>query len=130
MSNYNIIVSTDESTLVTEYTSQKKRSGAYQSEASLEKEFIEILSSQGYQYAKDINSSEEMISNLRFQLEKLNNIKFSNNEWENFYKDCIANKNEGIVQKSRKIQEDFVQILKRDDGSSKNILLIDKKRYT
>ncbi|BAK56570.1 HsdR family type I site-specific deoxyribonuclease [Candidatus Arthromitus sp. SFB-mouse-Japan] len=127
MSNYNIIVSTDESTLVTEYTSQKKRSGAYQSEASLEKEFIEILSSQGYQYAKDINSSEEMISNLRFQLEKLNNIKFSNNEWKNFYKDCIANKNEGIVQKSRKIQEDFVQILKRDDGSSKNILLIDKK---
>ena len=69
MSNYNIIVSTDESTLVTEYTSQKKRSGAYQSEASLEKEFIEILSSQGYQYAKDINSSEKMISNLRSQLE-------------------------------------------------------------
>lgn len=126
MSEYNVIMSTEESTVVSEYIPQFNRSSSYQSEASLEKAFIDMLEDQGYEYL-NITSSEQMIENLRFQLEKLNDIKFSDNEWTSFYENNIANKNEGIVQKTRKIQEDYIQILKRDDGSTKNIRLIDKK---
>ena len=68
-----------------------------------------------------------MIINLRSQLEKLNNYQFTETEWDRFFKNSIANQNEGIVEKTRKIQEDNVQVLKRDDGSTKNIMFIDKK---
>lgn len=68
-----------------------------------------------------------MIANLRKKLEELNNYQFSDTEWEDFFKNAVANPNEHIVEKTRKIQEDNVQVLTRDDGSSKNITLIDKK---
>lgn len=68
-----------------------------------------------------------MILNLRTQLEKLNNFSFSDNEWKQFYSKVISNGNEDIVEKNRKIQDDSVQILTRDDGATKNIKLIDKK---
>lgn len=126
MSQYNIILSTSESTVVTEYEPQKQRSDAYQSEAALEAAFIKMLSEQGYEYIQ-IHKADDMVSNLRVQLEKLNNYKFSDKEWESFYNYNISNSNEGIVEKTRKIQEDFIQVLKRDDGSTKNIYLIDKK---
>ena len=126
MSQYNIILSTSESTVVTEYEPQKQRSDAYQSEAALEAAFIKMLSEQGYEYIQ-IHKADDMVSNLRGQLEKLNNYKFSDKEWESFYNYNISNSNEGIVEKTRKMQEDFIQVLKRDDGSTKNIYLIDKK---
>ena len=126
MSKYNILISTNESTVVSEYEPQRKRSCDYQSEAALEKEFIKLLSEQGYQYVH-ITSSNEMIWNLREQLERLNKFKFTDNEWNWFFNNCISNKNEGIEDKAKKIQEDHVQTLKRDDGSTKNIFLIDKK---
>ena len=126
MSKYNILISTNEATVVSEYEPQKKRSCDYQSEAALEKEFIKLLSEQGYQYVY-ITSSNEMIWNLREQLERLNKLKFTDNEWNWFFNNCISNKNEGIEDKAKKIQEDHVQTLKRDDGSTKNIFLIDKK---
>ena len=122
---YNIIASTNEATVVTEYTQQKSRSDAYQSEAALEDAFIKLLTSQGYTYLK-IHSSKELTDNLRAQIEKLNNYKFTDSEWKRFFGQNIANENEGIVEKTRKIQEDNVQVLKRDDGSSKNITLINK----
>ncbi len=127
MSNYNIVLSTNEATVVSEYELEKKRSEAYQSEAALEAEFIKMLSGQGYEYATGITDSAKMIHNLRIQLEKLNNYTFSDREWKQFFDGQIANPNMGIAEKSRIIQEDFVQVLKRDDGSSKNIYLIDKK---
>lgn len=126
MSYFNIIAQTTENTVVTEYEPVKTRSGNYQSEAALEKEFIRMLTEQGYEYLT-IHKEDDLINNLRGQLEKLNNYNFSQAEWDRFFKECIANQNEGIVEKTRKIQEDNIQVLKRDDGSTKNITLIDKK---
>ena len=126
MSYFNIIAQTTENTVVTEYEPVKTRSGNYQSEAALEKEFIRMLTEQGYEYLT-IHKEDDLINNLCSQLEKLNNYNFSETEWDRFFKECIANQNEGIVEKTRKIQEDNIQVLKRDDGSTKNITLIDKK---
>lgn len=126
MSQYNIIVSTSEATVVSEYEPLKTRSDAYQSEAALEAAFIKQLTEQGYTYLQ-IHSSDELVKNLREQLEKLNSYHFSEDEWKRFFSQNLTNANDGIVEKTRLIQEDNVQVLKRDDGSSKNITLIDKK---
>ncbi|MDY3133528.1 MAG: type I restriction endonuclease subunit R [Campylobacter lanienae] len=126
MNKYNIVMEMTNATVVAEYEPLKKKSDSYQSEAALENEFIKMLSEQGYEYLK-INDSKGLISNLRAQLEILNDYKFSDNEWDRFYKNSIANNNDGIVQKTKKIQEDHIQVLKKDDGTSRNIYLIDKK---
>lgn len=126
MSFFNIVAETNENTVVTEYTPVTKRSDAYQSEAALEAEFILLLTEQGYEYLP-IHSEADLILNLRRQLEKLNNYVFSDSEWKQFFSDCVANKNEGIAERTRKIQEDYVQVLHRDNGTTKNISLIDKK---
>ncbi len=126
MSTYNIVLSTNESTVVTEYEPQTKRSDAYQSEAALEQAFIRMLCEQGYEYVT-IHNSDALIANLRRQLELLNDYQFTDKEWDSFFKSKIANANEGIVQKTRKIQEDYVQNLTREDGTTMNISLIDKK---
>lgn len=126
MSQYNIIVSTAEATVVSEYEPQQTRSESFQSEAALEAAFIKQLTEQGYTYLQ-IHSSDELVKNLREQLEKLNGYNFSEDEWKRFFTQNLANSNDGIVEKTRLIQEDNVQVLKRDDGSSKNITLIDKK---
>ena len=126
MSKYNIVMEMKNATVVSEYEPEKKRSDSYQSEAALEKEFIRMLTEQGYEYLT-INDSDALVSNLRTQLELLNDYKFSENEWTRFFNSNIANNNEGIVEKTRKIQEDHIQVLKKDDGTSRNILLIDKK---
>ena len=126
MSYFNIVAETNENTVVTEYTPVTKRSDAYQSEAALEAEFIRLLTEQGYEYLP-IHSEEDLVLNLRRQLEKLNNYVFSDSEWKQFFSECVANKNEGIAEKTRKIQEDYVQVLHRDNGTTKNISLIDKK---
>lgn len=126
MPYFNIVAATSENTVVTEYEPVKARSSNYQSEAELEKEFIRMLTEQGYEYLQ-IHTEKDLIANLRTQLERLNAYQFSASEWDRFFKDSIANQNEGIVEKTRKIQEDNVQVLKRDDGSTKNITLIDKK---
>ena len=125
-STYNIVLETDKSTVVTEYKKLKRTETAYQSEAALEKEFIELLQTQGYEHFV-AKSEDELILNLRKQLEKLNNITFTDNEWDDFFNTYIANKNEGIVEKSKTIQEDYIKVLKRESGSSQNITLIDKK---
>ena len=126
MSKYNVVMEMQNATVVAEYEPEKNRSDAYQSEAALEKEFIRMLTEQGYEYLA-INDSDALVKNLRTQLELLNDYKFSENEWTRFFNNNIANNNEGIVEKTRKIQEDHIQVLKKDDGTSKNIYLIDKK---
>lgn len=126
MSTYNIVLSTNESTVVTEYEPQTKRSDAYQSEAALEAAFIKMLGEQGYEYVT-IHNSDALIANLRRQLELLNSYQFTDKEWDSFFKSKIANTNEGIIEKTRKIQEDYVQNLTREDGTTMNISLIDKK---
>ncbi|MDD4494467.1 MAG: type I restriction endonuclease subunit R [Eubacteriales bacterium] len=126
MINYNIIASTNEATVVAEYAPEAYRVVDYQSEAALEKDFIHRLTQQGYEYIA-VTDEKALIANLRTQLEKLNHYTFSDKEWEQFYSQKLANGNEGIVEKTRKIQDDFVQILTCDNGATKNIKLIDKK---
>lgn len=126
MSKYNVVMEMKNSTVVTEYKPVQKRSDSYQSEAALEKEFIKMLEEQGYDYLQ-IHDSNSLINNLRKQLELLNKYNFTDSEWERFFNNNICNNNDGIVEKTRKIQEDNIQVLKRDDGTSKNITLIDKK---
>ena len=126
MCKYNVVMEMQNATVVSEYEPEKKRSDAYQSEAALEKEFIRMLTEQGYEYLQ-IHDSETLINNLRHQLELLNDYKFSESEWNRFFNNNIANNNDGIVEKTRKIQEDHIQVLKKDDGTSKNIYLLDKK---
>lgn len=126
MSTYNIVASTNQSTVVTEYIPDEKRATAYQSEAELENEFIRLLTTLGYEYIK-INNEAELIKNLRLQLERLNNFSFLDSEWNRFYKERIASSNDGIVEKTKKIQVDYVQEFRCDDGQLKNIYLLDKK---
>ena len=126
MPYFNIVAETNQNTVVTEYEPVKSRSDSYESEAALEREFIRMLGEQGYTYLP-IHSEAELIINLRERLEELNKYKFSDTEWDRFFNTCIANPNDHIVEKSAKIQEDFVQVLKRDDNLTKNITLIDRK---
>lgn len=125
MTQYNIIAESQEYTVVAEYDHVATPAEGFQSEADLEKEFIRILVEQGYEYLP-IHTEADLISNLRAQLEKLNHYHFTDNEWEHFFNECIANKNDDIVAKTQKIQEDYIQVLKRDTGESQNIRLIDK----
>ena len=126
MSYFNIVAQSSESTVVTEYKPQDKRSDAYQSEAQLEAEFIRLLVELGYERLT-IHKEKDLIENLRRQLEKLNDYHFSDDEWNRLFTEVLANSKDGIVEKTRLIQEDHVQVLRRDNGESKNIMLIDKK---
>ncbi len=123
---YNLVAESTQSTVVSEYVPDKKRVAHYQSEAELEKAFIKQLETQAYEYLK-ITSENELVLNLRQQLEKLNNFTFSDIEWEKFFVSVIANPNQSIEEKTTTIQEDSTKILDRDDGTFKNIDLIDKK---
>lgn len=125
MTQYNIIAESQEYTVVAEYDHVTTPAEAYQSEADLEKEFIRLLQEQGYEYLP-IHTEADLISNLRTQLEKLNHYHFTDNEWKQFFNTCIANKNDDIVAKTAKIQDDYIQVLKRDTGESQNIKLIDR----
>ena len=124
--DYNMLISTLESTVVTEYVKEDVPVYTYQSEADLEREFIKNLQNQGYEYLI-IHNEKELIANLKDKLEKLNNIIFSENEWERFFKEKIANKNKSIIEKTRTIQEDYIKNFTRDNGTLVNISLIDKK---
>ena len=126
MPYFNIVSQSAESTVATEYKPQSKRSEAYQSEADLEKEFIRLLCELGYERLT-IHKEADLIANLRTQLEKLNDYRFTDGEWKRFWDEVLANTNSGILEKTRLIQEDYVQVLRRDNGESKNIQLIDKK---
>lgn len=126
-STYNILASSDDATVVSEYIPSASKSDQYQSESDLEDEFIALLERQGYDYLQ-IHQESDLILNLRRQLEKLNDITFTDNEWDEFFKNILANPNDGIVEKTRMMQQDNVQVLRRDDGTSKNITLIDKKK--
>lgn len=123
---YDPIAVSSESTVVAEYVSDAKSETAYQSEATLERELIRLLESQAYEYLP-ITSESQLVANLRAQLEALNQITFSDGEWQSFFDNKIAGKNDGIVEKTVRIQEDHVQLLRRDDGSTKNITLLDKQ---
>lgn len=122
---YDPIAVSSESTVVAEYVHEPLQADAYQSESALEKEMIRLLEGQAYDYLP-ITSEAELVANLRAQLEKVNKTTFSDAEWERFFTTKIAGANDGIIEKTARVQEDHVQILRRDDGTTKNIALIDK----
>lgn len=125
--SYDPIAVSVESTVVAEYIPDPHEETAYQSEAALEAELIRVLQSQAYEYLP-IRSEADLIGNLRTQLELLNGFQFSDAEWDRFFTTCIAGKNDGITEKMVRIHEDNVQLLRRDDGTTKNVLLIDQRR--
>ena len=121
-----IVIQNPQSTVVAEFEPPKRKEGAYQSEAALEKEFIALLQAQGYEYLS-ITSEDELKANLRRQLEKLNKYEFSDQEWEHFFNTELANSNQGIAEKTFTIQEDYIKNLFDEHGKFKhNIYLIDK----
>ena len=122
---YDPIAVSSESTVVAEYVPDPVAASGYQSEAELERELIRLLQSQAYEYLP-ITSEADLVANLRVQLAALNQTAFSDAEWDRFFAERIAGAKEGIAEKTVRLQEDHVQLLKRDDGSMKNITLLDK----
>lgn len=119
------IAVSSESTVVAEYEPEAGGATGYQSEAALEREVVRLLQSQAYEYLP-ITTEKQLIDNLRVQLEALNGTRLSDTEWDRFYSTTIAGKNDGIIDKTVRIHDDHIQLLKRDDGTTKNVLLIDK----
>ena len=127
---YSIVAENPNSTVVAEYsaeyTTQQKRAEHYQSEAELEQAFIKQLQAQAYEYLP-ITNADALNKNLRSQLEKLNNFTFSNTEWKQFFSSELANPNQSIAEKTATIQEDYIKNLTLENGTVKNIYLLDKK---
>ena len=122
-----IISQNTQSTVVAEYVrEERERETGYQSESDLENTLIAQLQRQGYEYLP-IHNEKELIANLRNQLEKLNDITFTDSEWQRFFKTEIAKESNGIKEKAFTIQRDYKKSFVREDGTQLNISLIDKK---
>ncbi|WP_066518347.1 type I restriction endonuclease subunit R [Curtobacterium ammoniigenes] len=124
---YEPIAVSSESTVVAEFVPDVAGSAGYQSEAELEREFVKLLQGQAYEYLT-IHSEAELLTNLRNQLEALNGVTFSDGEWERLLAEYIVGANDGAVEKTVRIQENHIYAFKRDDGSTKNIAIIDKRQ--
>ena len=124
--DFDVMAFGGQATVCSALPKQQRRSSAYQSEAQLEDAFVKQLCRQGYEHLV-VSSEEELIANLRTQLEALNRISFSDKEWARLLKGWIAADNDGIVEKTRRIQRDHVYALRMDDGSVRNVSLIDKR---
>lgn len=123
--SYNLVAENNQSTVVAEYIPAYERGKSYQSEAELEKTLIRQLGEQAYEYLA-IRTEDDLVQNLRIQLEKLNDYRFTNDEWQRFFTGEIANPNQSIAEKTATIQEDYIKNLARDDGTVKNMYLIRK----
>ena len=124
--NIEPIAITSENTVVAELDLKFNKSLAYESESELEKAFIDLLVDQAYEYL-NISDENDLILNLKTKIEKLNRVEFSDTEWERFFVESISSEKDGIAEKTRRFQEDHIRVLKRDNGESKNIYLIDKQ---
>ncbi len=123
---YSTIVETSQSTLVTEYKSVWQKSSAYQSEADLEREFINKLVAQWYERLT-FHTEEELVDNLRKQLEKLNGYTFSDKEWKQLLNNYLAKPNDRVKEKTQKVQKDYIYTLTLDNGNIRNIKILDKE---
>lgn len=123
---YEPIVVSSESTVVAEFVPEPASASAYQSEADLGRELVRLLQGQAYEYLP-IRSEADLLANLRIQLEALNNVTLSDAEWARLLAEYIAGANDGTVEKTVRLQENHIHAFKRDDGSTKNIALIDKR---
>lgn len=107
-----------------------EQTGSYQTEADLERELIEDLSSQGYEYRKDITSHDALLANVRDKLQALNNVTFTDTEWQRFLTEYLDRPSENVIDKTRKIHDDYIHDFTFDSGQIKNIYLLDKKNIT
>ncbi|MBP8945850.1 MAG: HsdR family type I site-specific deoxyribonuclease, partial [Paludibacteraceae bacterium] len=114
----------------TKYSEVNEAPAAYQTEAALEKEFIQDLIHQGYEYLTNLNTQEAMLANVRLQLQSLNNMEFSDGEWARFVEEYLDKPSDNLVEKTRKIHNDYIYDFVFDDGHIQNIYLVDKKNIT
>jgi type I restriction enzyme, R subunit len=111
----------------TKYSEANEAPGTYQSESALEREFIQDLVNQGYENPKDLTTQKAMLANVRIQLQVLNNVTFNEGEWDRFVRGYLDNPGDSIVDKTRKVHDDYIHDFKFDDGRLQNIYLVDKK---
>jgi type I restriction enzyme R subunit len=127
MSDYKTIAESKNFIVLDQYTQKWKVAESYQSESDLEFEFIADLQNQGYEYLHGSNTPDALLGNVRVQLQALNNVQFSNGEWLRFVETYLDKPSDGIVEKTRKIHDDYVHDFVFDDGRIQNIRLLDKK---
>jgi type I restriction enzyme R subunit len=127
MIDYKAIAESKNFIVLDQYTQEWKVAESYQSENDLEREFITDLQNQGYEYLPALNTPEALLANVRVQLQALNNVQFSNGEWLRFVETWLDKPSDGIVEKTRKIHDDYVHDFVFDDGRIQNIRLLDKK---
>jgi type I restriction enzyme R subunit len=114
----------------TKYLEVNEAPAVYQTEAALEKEFIQDLINQGYENPINLNTHEAMLSNIRVQLQSLNNVVFSNEEWYRFVEEYLDKPSDNLVEKTRKIHDNYIHDFVFADGHIQNIYLVDKRNVT
>ena len=127
MTDYKTIAETNNFIVLDKYTREWQVRESYQSEDDLEREFIRDLQNQGYEYLPGVNTPEAMLANAREQLQALNRVTFSQGEWQRFVEEYLDRPGENIVDKTRKIHDDYIYDFVFDDGHIQNIYLLDKK---
>jgi len=127
MTEYKPIAESNNFIILEKYIRDWKAAESYQSESDLERELIADLQNQGYEYRPDLNSQETLLANARNQLQTLNNVQFCNGEWLRFVETFLDKPSEGIIDKTRKIHDDYIHDFVFDDGRIQNIYLLDKK---
>ena len=130
---YKSIAETNNFIVLEKYTKHavaNEASAGYQTEAALEKEFIQDLINQGYENPKNLTTQEAMLANVRVQLQTLNNVVFSNGEWARFVEEYLDKPSDKQVEKTRKIHDNYIHDFVFDDGHIQNIYLVDKKNIT
>ncbi|MEE1301637.1 MAG: HsdR family type I site-specific deoxyribonuclease, partial [Bacteroidales bacterium] len=129
MAQYNTIAETNNFIVLDEYekySTLNEPSVFYQTEDSLEKEFVQDLINQGYEYLPDLNTPEALFANARKQLQELNNVVFTDSEWKRYVEEYLDKSSDTLVEKTRKLQDDYIYDFVFDDGHIKNIYLVDK----
>lgn len=127
MSDFKTIAESKNFIVLDKYSPEWKVAESYQSESALEQEFIQDLQNQGYEYLPELNTPEALLANLRIQLQTLNNVQFTGGEWPRFVETFLDKPSDGIVEKTRKIHDDYIHDFVFDDGRIQNIYLLDKK---
>ncbi len=112
------------------YTKIEQEGSSYQSEADLENELIKDLQNQGYEFLNDLNSPEALLANVRVQIGELNRVEFGDGEWSRFAEEYLDKPSDNIIEKTRKIHDDYIYDFVFDDGRIKNIYLLDKKNIS
>ena len=127
MTEYKPIAESNNFIILERYVREWNVAESYQSESDLERELIADLQNQGYEYRPDLNSQQTLLANVRTQLQTLNNVQFSNGEWLRFVETFLDKPSEGIVDKTKKIHDDYIHDFVFDDGRIQNIYLLDKR---